>query len=200
MQHQRAMGYPDVRETIGFCANYLKIDTTPPLAADAMPPDLKQGDQTMPGFRRRPARDELFLRNPKEPDVSLSDLTGGRDEEPSFGSRIGEGLKRTGEGINRASAATQRNTYTGTGHDQDPDNGDMDAHTLLHLVQLCKNGLLSKDEENGTSESDEFLSGLADMLQAHANGNRNGNNNGMDRRRRRPATSCQMAMRTVVLR
>ena len=174
-KHAAAFPHDDTKSHIDFVSNYLKLIPAAP-AQDAMPLDMK-GDRAMPQIRRRLSRDQMFARGKGEPDVSLADLTG--DDEPSFGSRIGEGLKRVGEGINKASETTER--YRSGGTDQDPDNGNMDAHTLLHMIELCRNGLLSKDQENGTSESDEFLSGLADMLQAHANGNGNGVNG--DRRR-----------------
>jgi hypothetical protein len=171
LTHQRAMGRPPVEQTVQFIANVIDVlHNRAPTAQDSLPPSSK-GDTTMPAFRRRPARDELFQRNRNEPDVSLSDLT--RDEG-GFGSRVGEGLRRTGEGINRFSETTERNT---TG-DQDGDN--IDASTLLQLVQLCRNGLLSRDQENGGSEADEFLAGLADLLQ-------NGNGVNGDSRRRRSA-------------
>jgi hypothetical protein len=175
-QHQRAFNYPPVEQTIQFlnaCADAIHCRTQ--MAKDGLPIGIKatKGD-TMPRFRRRPARDQMFARGRGEPDVSLADLT--RDEEGGFGSRLGEGLKRAGEGINRFSETTERNTST----DEDDENGDIDAGTLLHLVQLCRNGLLSRDQENGGSEADEFLAGLADLLQ-------NGNGVNGDSRRRRSA-------------
>jgi hypothetical protein len=167
LKHQRALGYPDVRETADFCANYVRLVTNrAPLAQDSLPIGMKAiGDRTMPQFRRRrTARDQLFQRDP-DMGASLSDLTGG-DEEPSFGSRVGEGLRKTGETINKASEATSRNTYTGTGHDQDPDDADFSPEDLMNILQLCGNKFGAQDDEDGDDRQDRLRRMLVAYLAA----------------------------------
>jgi hypothetical protein len=171
--HQRHMGRPDVSETIQFlntCINAIDCCRTQ-MARDRLPPSLK-GATDMRGFRRRPARDALYQRNPNEPDVGLFDLT--RDEETSFGSRLGEGLKRAGEGINRFSETTERNT---AGDEDD----DFSPEDLVNIVQLCAGKFGAQDDEDNGDRCVQFMH----MLSAFANANGNGVNG--DSRRRRSA-------------
>jgi hypothetical protein len=161
--HQAATGC-DVAETIAFLGNCIEALGAAPLAL-AQDANLQaERDQS---------------RNPNGgTDMPMNRLRASGDQDPIPG----------GPG----SGTPPRGGYDPTAIDDDPENGQIDAHTLLHCIELCRNGLLSQDQTNGTTEHNAFLSGLAAMLAAHANsngngmgqrnGNGNGNGNGMDRR------------------
>jgi hypothetical protein len=171
--HQRHMGRPPVQETVRFIANVVDVlHHRVPMAHDSLPIGIKatKGDSKMPAFRRRPARDDYF--GSGGPGMQPR---GGTDQETSFPSKFGEGLKRAGETVNRVSEAAERHDTT--------EDSDIDAATLLHMVQLCRNGLLSRDQETGGSETADFLAGLVDLLQ---------NSNGMNGDSRRRSARDQL--------